>query len=76
MEVKGDIYRVDYNDATGTVLFEGTLRLRGSTEYGPISELLDEAFSFRSQYAASVEKRSREMSAEEVERLRALGYIK
>lgn len=42
MEVKGDAYRVVYDDVTGTVLFEGMLRLRGSTEYGPIGELLDE----------------------------------
>jgi hypothetical protein len=42
MEVKDDAYRVAYDDVTGTVLFEGMLRLRGSTEYSPISELLDE----------------------------------
>jgi hypothetical protein len=41
METKGDTYRVVYDDATGTVVFEGMLRLRGSTEYTPISELLD-----------------------------------
>lgn len=42
MEIKGDAYRVVYDDATGTVLFEGVLRLRGSAEYAPIGELLDE----------------------------------
>lgn len=42
MEIKGDAYRVVYDDATGTVSFEGMLRLRGSTEYAPIRELLDE----------------------------------
>jgi hypothetical protein len=43
MEVKGDTYRVVYDSATSTVSFEGMLRLRGVTEYGPISELLDKA---------------------------------
>lgn len=42
MEIKGDAYRVVCDSATGSVLFEGMLRLRGSMEYGPISELLDE----------------------------------
>jgi hypothetical protein len=42
MEVKGDVYRVVYDKAANTVLFEGMLRLRGSTEYSPIGELLDE----------------------------------
>jgi hypothetical protein len=41
MEVKGDSYRVVYNSATNTVSFEGMLRLQGSAEYAPISELLD-----------------------------------
>lgn len=43
MEVKGDTYRVAYDSATSTVSFEGMLRLRSATEYGPISELLDKA---------------------------------
>jgi hypothetical protein len=42
MEIKGDTYHVVYDDATGTVSFEGMLRLQKSTEYGPIAELLDE----------------------------------
>ena len=43
MEIKGDTYRVVYDSATSTVSFEGMLRLRGAAEYGPISELLDNA---------------------------------
>jgi len=41
MEVKGETYRVVYNDTTSTVLFEGMLRLPGSAEYGPIGDLLN-----------------------------------
>ena len=42
MEVRGDGYRVAYDEAISTVTFEGTLRLLGAEEYDPISELLDE----------------------------------
>ena len=41
MEVKGDSYRVVYDPTTTTVTFDGTLRLRGMTEYDPIVQLLD-----------------------------------
>jgi hypothetical protein len=42
MEVKGDGYRVAYDVATATVMFEGVLRLRGTVEYAPIDHMLDE----------------------------------
>jgi hypothetical protein len=41
MEIKGQTYRVAYDDVADTVTFEGTLRLYGMVEYGPIKELLD-----------------------------------
>jgi hypothetical protein len=42
MEVKGDGYRVAYDDATATVMFEGVLRLPGAMEYAPIESILNE----------------------------------
>jgi hypothetical protein len=43
VKVKGDGYCVSYDETTGVVTFEGTLRLRDMEQYGPIDELLDEA---------------------------------
>jgi hypothetical protein len=43
VQVKGDGYCVSYDETTGVVKFEGTLRLRDVEEYAPIDKLLDEA---------------------------------
>lgn len=42
MDVEGTNYHVTYEPVTSTVSFQGTLRLRGLTEYDPIAQLLDE----------------------------------
>ncbi|HBB30333.1 MAG TPA: hypothetical protein DDZ80_16170 [Cyanobacteria bacterium UBA8803] len=41
MEIKKETYSINYNTATATVSCEGSLRLSGNEEYGPIVELLD-----------------------------------
>src|SRR5262245_48907332 len=42
MEITGPGYRVERDEGTARVVFEGTLRLSGTTAYRPIYELLDE----------------------------------
>jgi hypothetical protein len=42
MEIKGTNYHVTYDSTTSTVTLQGTLRLRGITEYDPIVELMDD----------------------------------
>jgi hypothetical protein len=42
MEIKTEAYQVSYNTESQTVFFQGSLRLNGTNEYSPISELLDE----------------------------------
>ncbi len=42
MEIKGQDYHVTYDLDTATVIFRGTLRLRGAGEYAPIVQLLDD----------------------------------
>jgi hypothetical protein len=41
-EIKTDDYRVEYEAASQTVMFSGSLRLSGMDEYAPIVALLDE----------------------------------
>jgi hypothetical protein len=41
VKVNGDGYCVSYDETTGVVTFEGTLRLRDVKQYDPIDELLD-----------------------------------
>lgn len=41
--IKGEAYEVTYDPADGQVVFEGTLRLNGLTEYAPITALLSNA---------------------------------
>lgn len=42
MEVKGDDYKVWYDEITNTVHCQGSLRLAGSDEYAPIVQLLEQ----------------------------------
>jgi hypothetical protein len=42
MEIKGENYRAVYNPATTTVTCQGSFRLRGQEEYGPIEKMLDD----------------------------------
>ncbi len=41
MEVKGESYLVNYDPDNNKVVFTGMMRLRGATEYTPITDLLD-----------------------------------
>ena len=41
-EIKGQDYRVEWMPETGTVVFQGILRLMGHNEYEPIADLLNE----------------------------------
>lgn len=41
MEIKGENYKVYYNDQTATFCFEGNLRLNGA-EYDPIAAMLND----------------------------------
>lgn len=43
MEIKGPEYRVTYDTATSTVIFQGELALMGTGAYPPIANLLDHA---------------------------------
>jgi hypothetical protein len=43
MEIKGEDYLVTYNESRNTVEFFGTIRLRDSSDYSTISDLLDTA---------------------------------
>jgi len=42
MEIKADDYSVKYDPSTEIVSFQGSLRLSGTEEYAPITELLNE----------------------------------
>lgn len=42
MEIKQDDYRIHYDPAATTVTFAGMLRLSDSTEYAPITQLLND----------------------------------
>ena len=42
MEIIGDEYQLIYDQATTTITIQGTLRLRGITEYNHISQLLND----------------------------------
>lgn len=41
MEIKAENYNVKYDEISHNIVFDGSLRLNGSTEYASISELLD-----------------------------------
>ncbi|MFZ4557406.1 MAG: slr1659 superfamily regulator [Pseudanabaena sp.] len=41
MEVKGDDYRVWYEESDNSIYCQGSLRLAGSDEYAPIVQLLE-----------------------------------
>ena len=41
--VKDDEYLVEYNEATKQIRFDGTIRLRTTDEYAPITDLLHKA---------------------------------
>jgi hypothetical protein len=43
MEIKGEDYLVNFNEAKGTVEFYGSIRLRDSLDYQSISDLLEGA---------------------------------
>lgn len=43
MEIKHEDYQVTYDPDTATITCQGSFRLRGSAEYAPIVELLNEA---------------------------------
>ena len=42
LEINGEAYHIAYDPTTTTIAFQGTLRLRGTTDYSPIKQLLDE----------------------------------
>ncbi len=42
MEIKSENYQVIYDKASHNIVFDGSLRLNGSAEYAPISDLLNE----------------------------------
>jgi hypothetical protein len=42
MEIKTEAYSVRYEEEIATVIFQGSLRLNGMQEYGPIIQLLDD----------------------------------
>ncbi len=44
-EVKGEDYRVWYDDSTSTINCKGSLRLGGADEYAPIVQLLEGAIA-------------------------------
>ncbi len=41
MEVQDSRYRVTFDPRTASVIFRGSIRLRGMSEYDPITQLLD-----------------------------------
>ena len=43
MEIQSRDYSVGYDAASGTVNLQGTLRLAGTEEYAPITQLLEDA---------------------------------
>lgn len=42
MDIKTETYEINYDDATKTICFQGSLRLSGMEEYKPIVQLLHE----------------------------------
>jgi hypothetical protein len=40
MEVKGDTFRVTYDPATSTVIFQGSMRLLGTRDYDQVRQLV------------------------------------
>lgn len=42
MEIKTENYSVVYDDAAQSIIFQGSLRLNGTDEYAPISNLLND----------------------------------
>lgn len=42
MEIKTENYSVVYDDAAQSIIFQGSLRLNGTEEYAPISNLLND----------------------------------
>ena len=42
MEIKSKNYEVIYDETSHNIIFAGSLRLNGSSEYAPISELLNQ----------------------------------
>lgn len=41
MEIKTESYNIVYDEASNNIIFDGSLRLNGSAEYSPITELLN-----------------------------------
>ena len=42
MEIKTENYQVFYDEVSHNIIFNGSLRLNGTAEYAPISELLND----------------------------------
>ncbi len=45
MKIEDENYEVTYDQETMTIVFHGTLRLRGVAEYEPITHLLDDVIA-------------------------------
>jgi hypothetical protein len=43
MQLKGETYNISFDESTGKIDFEGSLRLSGADEYTPIVDLLNDA---------------------------------
>lgn len=41
MEIKTENYKIVYDEVSHSIIFDGSLRLNGTAEYAPITELLD-----------------------------------
>ena len=41
MEIKTENYKITYDEMSHSIIFDGSLRLNGTAEYTPITELLD-----------------------------------
>ena len=41
MEIKSENYQITYDPTSHNIVFDGSLRLNGSAEYAPISDLLN-----------------------------------
>lgn len=41
MEIKTENYTIVYDETSHNIIFDGSLRLNGTAEYSPITELLD-----------------------------------
>jgi hypothetical protein len=48
VEIKDDLYCIQYDPTTAIVRFEGTLLLNGAEEYGAIAQLLNQAIAEQS----------------------------